>query len=92
MVIREEHIGWVEMKVMIGLGVAGGVFLLIFTVWLAWRNWSPEIYKPVVTIVVGGLVALLVTLLTILRSSDEQRSFISSVMIDERSHLPQMRG
>jgi hypothetical protein len=86
------EIGHVEMRVMIWLGITGVALLLVFTVWLAWRNWTPEVYKPVASIVVGGLVALLVTLLTILRPSEEQRSFVSSVVIDERTHLPASIG
>jgi hypothetical protein len=76
------------MKVMIWVGFVGAALLLFFTAWLAWRNWTPEVYKPVASILIGGLVALLITLLTILRPSEEQDTFVSSVVIDERTHLP----
>jgi hypothetical protein len=81
-----------EMKAMICVGLSGAALLFLFTVWLAWRNWTPEVYKPVASILVGGLVVLLVTLLTILRSTEEQRSFFSSVVLDERTHLPTTVG
>ena len=77
---------------MIWLGIAGGALLLAFTVWLAWRNRTPEVYKPLISVAVGGVVAVLVTLLTILRPSEAHRSFVSSVVIDERTHLPAAIG
>ena len=77
-----------EMKIMIGLGIVGAALLVIFTIWLAARNWSPDVQKPVATIVVGGFVVLLATLLTVLRPTEMQRSFVSSVVIDDRTHLP----
>ncbi len=73
---------------MLWIGVAGAALLLIPIIWLAAKNWSPDIYKPLISIVLGGIVALLITLLTILRDSEEQRRFVSSVVMDNRTHLP----
>ncbi len=73
---------------MIGLGIVGAALLVVFTIWLAARNWSPDVQKPIATIVVGGFVVLLATLLTVLRSTEMQRNFVSSVVIDDRTHLP----
>jgi hypothetical protein len=80
------------MKLMIAVRISGALLLLVFTVCLAARNWTPEVYKPVITIGVGGLIALLVTLLTVLRPSVEERVFVSSVIVDERMHLPAAVG
>jgi hypothetical protein len=80
------------MKLMITVGISGALLLLVFTLWLAARNWTPEVYKPVITIGVGGLITLLVTLLTVLRPSVEERVFVSSVIVDERTHLPAAIG
>src|SRR2546428_158779 len=80
------------MKMMIGLGIVGASLLVLFTVWLAARNWSPDVQKPVATIVVGGFVVLLATLLTVLRSTEMSRDFVSSVVLDERTHLPAAIG
>lgn len=76
------------MRVMPLIGIAGAVLLLVFTLWLGYRNLTIEIWKPAISVLIGGIVALLVTLLTILRPSGEQRDFVSTVVIDERTHLP----
>lgn len=74
---------------MIWVGIVGGVLVLLFIVWLLMHNLgSPEILKASLSVIFGGLIALLITLLTILRSSEEQRHFVSSVVIDSRTHLP----
>lgn len=76
------------MKIMLWIGLFGAVLLLIPVVWLAARNWSPDVYKPLISIVIGGLAAIIIALLTILRDSEEQVRFVSSVVIDNRTHLP----
>ena len=66
-----------------------GPWYFFFILWIVAHNWgSPEIYKALGSVFIGGLIALLIALLTILRGSEEQRRFVSSVVIDGRTHLP----
>jgi hypothetical protein len=80
---------WDWMRAMNWVGIIGGILVLFFILWLVVHNWgSPEINKALGSVLIGALIALLITLLTILRASEEQHKFVSSVVIDNRTHLP----
>jgi hypothetical protein len=68
----------------------GFLLLLIPTLYLIAWNWSPKIISVVLTILLGGTVTSLIAVLAILKETQKEDAFVTSVLYDVQSHWPVM--
>src|SRR5947208_2742715 len=69
------------LRVIIILAGLGFVLLVAATVILAWLNWSPRLYTPVVTALVIGTITGFVSIATTLKPTRLSRSFATAAVI-----------
>src|SRR5439155_486947 len=54
-------------KIIVALMVAGSMLIAVGTIWLVVLNWSQKLYGPLVSIALGGLVTVLITVVALLK-------------------------
>lgn len=80
-------------KLLLGSAIAGIVFLLIPTAWLAFINWDSEkVQGLIVTSVFLGIASAFVSLFSFVLTKPIpiRQTFASSILIDSRNHQPPM--
>lgn len=70
----------------------GCLLLLMVTAILAKLNWNDEIRGRLFSIVVGGLAALLIAVLTTLKPSSFQKAFVTAVPFNDATGGPPLTG
>src|SRR2546425_7058901 len=70
------------------LGIAGIVLLLLAAGTLVVLNFSEQVYVPLLSALVIGILTFMITFVSSLKGSAEETAFATSVVEDTRSHLP----
>src|SRR6266581_7308514 len=70
----------------------GCLLLLMVTAVLAKLNWNDEIRGRLFSIVLGGAAALLIAVLTTLKPSSFQKSFVTAVPFNDAAGGPPLTG
>jgi len=68
--------------------VAGVVLLLLAAGTLVVLNWGEQVFAPLLSALVIGILSFTVTFVASLKGATEETSFATSVVEDTRSHLP----
>jgi hypothetical protein len=68
--------------------VAGVVLLLLAAGTLVVLNWGEQVFAPLLSALVIGILSFTVTFVSSLKGAAEETSFAASVVEDTRSHLP----
>lgn len=76
------------MKVIIYSLAACAIVLVVITAILLKLNWSSKIISPVVSIFFVGTVTTLITIFFTLKESKDERTFMTSIVVDSRSNIP----
>ena len=69
-------------KIIVALMVAGSMLIAVGTIWLVVLNWSQKLYGPLVSIALGGLVTVLITVVALLREERIQDTFATALAFD----------
>jgi len=70
------------------LGIAGIVLLLLAAGTLVVLNFSEQVYVPLLSAIVIGVLTFTITFVSSLKGTAEETAFATSVVEDTRSHLP----
>jgi len=72
------------------IAAIGAVILAAATFHLAWVNRSPKIYQPLISILLGAIIATFITITSLLKPASTTERFPISIALDQKSGLPSL--